>query len=315
MASARVKQGLGRHLEGWQAGLVAIAIAGLGLLFGVPRAVVPRDMPVPVPDATELRKIREVEQTRAQKLVRATEAERVARFDQRAVGDLIRQFGEADLAHDQARLATLRTEIAASVRRLRATEEGTEQLLELRSYQLGVFLTDLHAWEKTGKESDDMRAYAGDFVALLTKSGWLRLPRRIIPDDTVRAALFKRRFMDVTGLREPRFALTLDEHRALYAFLLSHPPPGGDPSGGAEGSSAEARERGKWGWLFRKSEEIGAVDPTYPADLARGIALLHLGETRGSVAALQKHLAEHPDGPYTLRARNHLAAALSLVGP
>jgi hypothetical protein len=123
-------------------------------------------------------------------------------------------------------------------------------------------------------------------------------------DRDARIALFKRRFGEVTGLKQPPFELSLDESRALYALFFSHPLTP-DPDG--------EHERSTWQWVARRVEEFSAIDKSYPADLARGMVLLRLDDPAGAELSLRRHLAEHPDGPYTLRARNHLSASRSVV--
>jgi hypothetical protein len=46
----------------------------------------------------------------------------------------------------------------------------------------------------------------------------------------------------------------------------------------------------------------------------RGVLLHRLGEPASAAQAFVEHLAEHPDGPWSLRARNHLLAVLADTG-
>ena len=48
------KGGLARHLQGWEAGLVAVVIAALGTLLAVPLRVPPEDVPLPLVDGRAL---------------------------------------------------------------------------------------------------------------------------------------------------------------------------------------------------------------------------------------------------------------------
>ena len=50
----RKKGGALRHLEGWEVGIVAVAIALVGTLLAVPLPVLPRDVPVPLVDGKAL---------------------------------------------------------------------------------------------------------------------------------------------------------------------------------------------------------------------------------------------------------------------
>jgi hypothetical protein len=182
------------------------------------------------------------------------------------------------------------------------TESGqTERLLTLRAYQLSIFLHGLSAWEATGREDPDARAVGGDFVGVAKESGWVE-GRTLVMDDVVRSAFFKRRWAEVTAVNDTRFSLSLDEMRSLYAFWLSNPPRSSTPH-------PDAIERTR-GWMLSKVSEIAAVDPTYPGDLAKGVLHYQLGDRRAAVVDFRAHLNAHPDGPWTLRARNYLVAAL-----
>lgn len=66
-------------------------------------------------------------------------------------------------------------------------------------------------------------------------------------------------------------------------------------------------------YLLKKLDELGSIDAAYPADLARGIVLYRLGSYPQSVEASRRHLDASPDGPFTLRAQDHLRAALGRV--
>ena len=62
--------------------------------------------------------------------------------------------------------------------------------------------------------------------------------------------------------------------------------------------------------LFEKIRELARVDPTFPGALAEGVVLFRLGRYEAAAVAFERHLAAFPDGPWTLRARNYLKAAL-----
>jgi hypothetical protein len=299
------KAGWARHLEGWQAGLVALSIAGVGLLTGAPRAVPPDEMPVPIPDEAALRAVSAVDQRLAAELASSSDQERAGRdFDLRDVGRLLREYGAADARRDQEALTAARSELLRSTKIIR-DRDGAAPLLRLRAYQLSLFLRQLARFEQTGEEDPELLQIGGDFLGLLRQSGWVE-GRTILASVPVRSALFKRRFADVLALRDADFALTMDEARALYAFLLRHPPR-------SLASSPDGARYATWHWSLRKVEELGAFDATYPALLARGVAYYQLGDPAAAALAFREHLAAHPDGPYTLRARNHLAAALALT--
>ncbi|RYE89369.1 MAG: hypothetical protein EOO75_11930 [Myxococcales bacterium] len=179
--------------------------------------------------------------------------------------------------------------------------EGPEGLRRLRAFQQQSFLRELERWEQTGQVSGELRQVGGGIIKTVVGSGWAAPPARPwAAPPAVRVALFKRRFAEVLGLAQvPALAPQLDEGRALYAYLLAVPPVAG-------GSEA-------WLWRLRKVDELAGFDPTYPRRYARGVILLRLGQGAQAATELREHLAEHPDGPSTLRARNALVAAVELA--
>lgn len=313
-----VSRGLRRHLEGWQVGLLALAIGGLGVALAVPRAVPPTELPSPLEDVAELRQARTREDARARSLEARTtggkDGENAAAFDLRAAGDLLRQIGKADKEKDRDRVGTLRERLGPLLATVRKTS-GDEALADLRAFQERLFLRELSRWEATGERSVELDEVGGDFLGLAERSAWIAPPHRLLADDAVRGALFRKRFGELTGLRDGLFALSAAEQRHLLGFLLAFPPPGGS---GPPIADAVLRAKATDQWRLRKVDELAALDAAYPADFARGVLLYRLGDPASSALAFRAHLARFPDGPYTLRARNHLRAAeakLDVVAP
>jgi hypothetical protein len=111
----------------------------------------------------------------------------------------------------------------------------------------------------------------------------------------VRAVLFKMRWAEVTTARGPSLELTPLENRALYRFLILHPP---------RTSPGDYR--------LRKVDALAAIDPAFPADLARGVIYFRLRRFPEAKKAFRRHLQAHPDGLYAVRARNYLRAVLDV---
>jgi hypothetical protein len=116
--------------------------------------------------------------------------------------------------------------------------------------------------------------------------------------------LFKRRWNEISGLTQGAFMLSLDEQRAFYEFLLRYPPRRADRAEGAEGPGFDS------GYLLRKIDEIAALDASYPRLFARGVVQFRSGDFRHASRSFSAHLDVSPDGPWALRAQNHLRAAL-----
>lgn len=292
---------LARHLDGWQPGLLAVFVAGTSASLAVPRPVPPVEIPEPMIEPRELERAAGADRA----LADGAERERLD-ADVRRVGSAIRAYGLAEIA-GAAPPQLERREVAEAAQR--ALAQGEAPLARLRAYQLRSFLRELHRWEQTGEESDELRELGGPFLDRARQSGWVE-GRRLVLDDTVRAVLFKKRWVDLTLVQGPAMDLTSVEKRALCRFLILHPPRdlgrGIGEGGAGEQRAAFATEQ----YRLRKIEELHALDPSYPADLGRGVALYRIHRYPQAVEAFRRHLDDHPDGPYTLRAQNYLRAAL-----
>jgi hypothetical protein len=328
------RYGWARHLEGWQPGLIAVFIAGTAAVLAVPRSVEPAEIPMPLPNARALSLVAAADEARAQ----AAE-ELGLDADVRELGSGIRAFGHVDEnpLRTDAELLAARKRVLDAVGP--ALAQGDEAVLRLRAYQLRSFLREVRRWRATGEESDELRELGGDFLGLLRRSGWLgdrRRPstaplvhedRQLTMDDAVLCVLFKKRWSAIAGIERSPFDVTLDEERALFGFLLSH-PLGAAPSGALEapiqrGEASEARStaaariaaaqkrHAEDQYRLKKIEELALRDPTYPKELARGILLYRLGKYLPAVEAFRRHLDMFPDAAHVLRARNYLHAALS----
>jgi hypothetical protein len=300
------KEGALRHFEGWEVGAVAVVVALLGTLLVVPLKVAPEDVPLPAVDGKALFAIRTRETQLAAALVPALErdvtgpAEGQGLYDLRALGEELREFGRREAARESSSVVRQRRKLIEAVARARVF--GEEKLLGLRAYQTQLFLAELRRWENTGKESDELVGLAGPFLDLVQRNGWVK-GRTLAMDDVLCGIFFKRRWNEVTGLLEGPFLLSLDEERAFYGFLLTHPSVQN-----ASGSSPTDACRAVDQWRLRKVEELARLDSSYPYLLARGVLFYRLGDHAAAVQAFRDHLAKN-DGSYAVRARNYLAAA------
>lgn len=304
-------RGWTRHFEGWQPAILSVSIAASVAFLVVPRDVEPRDVPPPGLNQRELAELKQKD------ISLAAQAEReLLDADIRALGSAIRAFGRADAAGDEEGIWDGKRKIADALPAAFAV--GEEDVLRLRAYQLELFLREVRRWEATAQESDDLKELGGGFVAMLVRNGWCEgcAPgdanmRRLLVDEAALRALYKKRWTEITGLRGAAFHLSLAEERALYRFFLAHPiGRSGDPTGQPPSGSAPYADA----YMLKKVEELGAIDPAYPASYARGVLLFKLGRFRDAVLAFQKHLDTSPDGPHTLRAQNYLRASLERTG-
>jgi len=289
-------------------GALAVVVALLGTLLVVPHKVAPEDVPLPAVNGKALSVTLAREAALAAAIVPALEndssgpAEGRGLYDLRAFGEELRAYGHREALHESSSLVRERRKLIEAA--LRARTLGDEKLLGLRAYQGQIFVAELRRWENTGKESDELVGLAGPFVDLVKQNGWMR-GRALAMDDVLCAIFFKRRWNEVTGFMAEPFRLSLDEDRAFYAFLLTH-PYGQNTVGLSPVDVARAVDQ----WRLRKVEDIARVDPAYPSVLARGVLFYRLGQHAAAVQAFRDHLAGG-DGSYGLRVRNYLAAAVA----
>jgi TolA-binding protein len=153
-------------------------------------------------------------------------------------------------------------------------------------------------------------------------AGWID-DHAVLMSEIEQRVAFKLAWNAATQLEGlPDFALTLDETRALYTFYLQH-PHAPDPvraqldahrksaKGAKECAMLDAGERlAAESWRLEKIEKLEKLDPEYPAAYARGVELYRMERYGEAARAFETWLDAHPDGPFTLRARGHLRAAI-----
>ena len=305
----RKKGGPLRHLEGWEVGIVAVAVALVGTLLAVPLPVAPRDVPVPLADGKALSAVLDRETMLAASIARALEEERGRTsgtsqlYDLRAFGQEFRAYGVAEASGDTYAVVRARQRLIEAVGRARGV--GDEKLVAVRAYQQQLFLAELHKWENTEVPSEELTGLGGGFLDLARQSGWL-VGKGIVMDDLIRGIFFKRRWNQVTGISRSAYAISIDEHRVFYAFLLTHPYVEGRGGLGAKDACRAADQ-----WRLRKIEELARLDPSYPYVLARGVLYYRLGRYPEATQAFRDYLGAAEDGRYVLRARNYFATAVA----
>jgi hypothetical protein len=278
------------------------------MLLSLPRPIEPTEIPMPAIDGAALARV-------AQEDARlADEARRGLDVDVRALGSEIRAFGRADALGELHEVGEARPKVVAAAHA--AVAHGARPLLALRAFQLQAFVREVRRYEATGEPSDDLVELGGSFVRMLEleRSGWIERTaagkaRLVVPPDVL-GVLFKRRWNEITTLMGEELALRKEEQRALLVFLLRHPPrqplPGTEPS--AEPTPFERAQQDDL--RLKKIDELAQLDPAYPASLARAVIHHRRGRWAKAADELRRHLDASPDGPWTLRAQNHLRAAL-----
>jgi len=279
-----------RWLEGWALAFPSVGVALLAGWLALPQGTMPNYLPLPTVSEPDL--VRAIEQQKSE----AEQARQHAlAYEARAVGESLRQLGR--LAHggepiDIERRNRFR-KFAKDVRR----EVGDTPLKQLRSIQTELFLAALADWEKHGDETDDLIELGGDFIAVASELGWAKVVKGGKPSLSLerdeRVALFVTRWTDLAGLTDDA-TLRLAPVWPIIALCARLRLPL---------SELGVRDLS----LVRRLKMLA---PNYPEQLSRGLIYAHLGERTQAIEAFQSHLAAHPDGPYALRARNHLVYAL-----
>jgi len=289
MNDASFSRRLAKHLEGWELGLGVISMAVLSALLVVPRDVPPELVPPPRIDRPEQRQAADVETRRAES------ARAGLPLEIRSVGEAVRRQGRAAYAAPE-----LSTQVSAQLRRLGAealAHQGPERLLELRALQTELFMAAIAS--RPAEPSSEAIELAGGLLLAGKGQGWLEPPPLGADDDEL-ATLYRMYWSQAVGLLAHPFAPTLNEWRVYFRFLLGRPTPEADRAGD----------------LRRKLEYVAALashDQEYPAHLARGVLLYQSGAPIESAIELRQHLERSPDGPWSLRARNYLAACGALL--
>jgi hypothetical protein len=213
----------------------------------------------------------------------------------RAVGDAYRRLGAGTVAGQGAPQNILRElrSLAAQTR----SEGGGRALLALRSVQAELFVRAAREWDATRKVSAELRELSGDFPEIAEQRGF-RKDGRLVLDDEELATLFRMRWSELTQTKgAPPLAPSLDEYRAFYSLLLAHAPARDGVAGDRTALLAVAA--------------LEKLDPRYPAAFARGVLLHRAGATAAAADAFRDQLSRGEDGPFRLRARNHLLAVLA----
>jgi hypothetical protein len=297
--------------------LVAVVFAALLL----PRSAPPDHIPLPIVDLPALLAIEANDDALAQ----AAREERLP-TDVLELGSAIRDFLTLDangakpgeLAEPRRRLNHALIVADPSAR--------PEPVLRLRAWQLESFLKEAQNLEETGEESDELRALTGSLAILRRERRLDGTHWRMTPSE-LRAA-FKERWSALLNLhQEEPFKLALDEERLLYRFKILYPHlrPAEVEQFAAQRRAApdakhceaiDAGERlGLERWRLDDIRKLAAIDKDYPGDYARGVAAYRAGQYGISADAFRVWIQDHANGPFALRAENHLRAAMLAQSP
>ena len=272
-----------------------VSVAVLLLLLMMPRATAPDAVPLPRIDARVLARVAGADDRRAD----SAEAKRLP-SDVLAVGTALRALNGAEArGEDELGVLDARRNLDGALRDLGVRKDDVvPDLLALRALQTPSFRRcALGAHHETSADFA-IRGQLSSAPATRVR------PDRGAPHGH-RAAGDARRVERWSGSRITP-GVTLDEQRALYVYIARP----GRPSRALpsrrrrsattpEACAAAARHRRQWssGWPTRSRSSARSIQRTY--------------RLTSSAEAFTTFIGQSPDGPYALRAKNHLKAALS----
>ncbi len=297
--------------------LIPVIVALLIGALMMPRSAAPEAIPVPMVDVREIARI----ERRDHELAEHARREQLP-GEVRALGSAIRDFNTRQ-AQDADELALTEARTVLNKVRGPALAVGIDKLLELRALQAETFLEEVRRFEATGKESEELQALGGAFVRRMRSTGWCDANNTIVLDETQRRIAFKATWNAMVGLEaQPELSPTLDETRALYTLYIQHPhapepvraqlasarrnAPDERTCNEIAGREAAAAE----GWRLEKIRKLGPIDSSYPLAYALGVANFRRGQYPAAAESFRTWLNQHPNGPWSLRARNYLKASV-----
>lgn len=293
--------------------LVGVVFAALLL----PRSAPPDHVPLPIVNLDAIEAIEAADH------VLAEEARAGLPDDVRALGSAIRDYLTADsFGRDLGELKRKLNQALIVVN----PRENPEAVLQLRAVQLESFLEEAQKLEETGEETDEFRALTGS-LEILRRERRLEGTHWRMTRHELRAAFKERWCVPLNLQQDAPFKLALDEERLLYRFKLVYPHLHAH-----ERNRIEAQRRAAPDAHHCRSVEIGeeialenqrrddilklaALDSDYPRDYAVGVVEYRAGHYGASADAFRAWLEHHPNGAFTLRAENHLRAAIAAQSP
>jgi tetratricopeptide (TPR) repeat protein len=277
----------------------SVGLALLAAWLALPQGTMPDYLPLPLLSSAEL-----AAASAEQRLEARQARQHPLDYSARTVGEAFRQLGR--LVHNGEPIDVERRDRFRAFVGQARHQVGDAPIRQLRAIQTELFLAALKDWENTGVEGDDLIELGGDFLTVATELGWVKLANheKLAPvahntkpclelDEYERAALFLARWTDLAGMTEDA-TLHLQSVWPLLALRSRLRLPL---------SKLGARD-------LSLVERVKRLSPRYPDRLSQGLIYARLGDMTQAIAAYRAHLAANPDGPYTLRARNHLRYAL-----
>jgi hypothetical protein len=253
-------------------------------LLAVPRATKPGAVPQPVVhrralDVTLSQLARRAESARTQPLP----------FAVREVGEAYRRLGRTQYEGPQPLDDSQALGWQQLVRAARG-RSGDANLLTLRAVQAQLLVSAFERWETTGEVSDDLAELGGDFVRLAQQNHWWFSHQLKVSYDE-RWALALLRWTSLAGFTQlAPYRLDRELEIVELRFFFRH----------------LTQDASQFRICQRIVQRYAELDPSYPVDYARGVLFAEAGQYDPAAAHFTRHLQNHPQGDWAIRARNHL---------
>lgn len=183
---------------------------------------------------------------------------------------------------------------------------GDEPLLQLRALQTHQFLRasrTLISADPPTPATNNLESLGGQLVRHGRVRGWFS-EQGFLGDERTAAVLFQIHWSRATGLIDTHpFAPDVNDWKIYYRFLLSAPV----------NSDVDPRTDARW--KLQQVAQLQRHDAGYPWLLAQGILLRRANQPAKATVALLAHRKRHPEGDWSLLARNQLAASARGLGP
>ena len=279
-------------LEGWTLVIPSVGLAVLAAALAVPRATEPRRVPQPVINARLL-------DTEVATLSNLADQARVKTlpFSVRELGEAYRRLGRTQFQGTPT-LSNAEVQAFRDLVTLTRRSAGDQPIIVLRALQCELLVSAMNQWDQAGKVSDDVIELGGDLVVLAEAQGW-RNRDGLDAAAPERWALALKRWTSLAGLLHAQpFKMARELELTQLHFFYVHPNQNDDVF--------ETRQR-----ILKRYADL---DTTFPFHYALGVLLAQNGRPQAAATFFDKQLQEHPNGPYALRARNHLLWASQLLG-
>jgi hypothetical protein len=286
-------------LEGWQVGAVTVFVATVVTSVVVPRSAVPHTVPPSSLSPNEISATRAELRSEAARAESGELAHAVRLLEAR-----FRAVGRAEASRDARLAARWAGELGSSASS--ALVGHREEVIALRTFLALEFSRRYLRRMRSGRDDPELLELGGATLDEMAENDWLQRPEQLTPSaDLVLCGLFARRFNLMVVPQAPALVPLDDEvERALFAYLMTHPPRARLATNAMETASTQVK------FVLTQIDGLSKLERDYPTLFAKGVVLYRAGQYEAAASAFDGYLQKNPDGPYRLRAVNFLKATV-----